>query len=322
MKAMVQRRYGPPGVLELREIENPVMTDDSVLVRVRAVSVNPLDVYSVSGPYLFRLGSGLRRPKRKVQGVDFAGTIEAVGRNATRFRVGDPVFGAGTSAFAEYVCLPANGTLALQPANLSFEQAAAVPVAGLTALQALRDKGRVQRGQNVLINGASGGVGTFAVQIAKSFGAEVTGVCSTANVEMVRSIGADRVIDYTREDFARGGRNYDLMIDIAGSRSWRDCRRALAHDARYIMVGAAGKNRWIGPLGHIAGQRLASIRAPQRVEFFVARLNPEDLVALRELMLSGRVRPLIDRTYPFVETATALAYLAAGHARGKVIITV
>ncbi len=249
-----------------------------------------------------------------------AGRVEAVGSNVTQFRPGDEVFGENTSAYAEYVCVPEDG-IVLKPANLSFEQAAAVPVAALTALQGLRDKGQIQPGQKVLINGASGGVGTFAVQIAKSFGAEVTGVCSTRNVNMVGSLGADQVIDYTQEDFTRSDRRYDLMLDVAGSRSWSESRRVLNPQATLVIVGAPKGNRLIGPLLHIVKVRLASLRASQKVIFFIAKLNKEDLVVVQELLEAGKVTPVVERTYALSQAADALRYLGQGHAQGKVLIT-
>ena len=254
MKAILHRVYGPPDALELGEIDLPAVTDDGVLVRVRAASVNPVDWHGVTGtPYLVRLQGGLRRPKEQAVGVDFAGTVETVGKDVTQFGAGDEVFGVRGGAFAEYVCIPVDRAVVQKPASVTFEQAAAAPVAAVTALQGLRDRGRIQTGHRVLINGASGGVGTFAVQIAKSFGAEVTGVCSTANVDTARSLGADRVIDYTQEDFTLSEQRYDLLLDIAGNRSWRELRRVLADRARLVVVGGPKTNRWIGPLGHLAG---------------------------------------------------------------------
>ena len=323
MKAILHRVYGPPDALELGEIDLPAVTDDGVLVRVRAASVNPVDWHGVTGtPYLVRLQGGLRRPKEQAVGVDFAGTVETVGKDVTQFGAGDEVFGVRGGAFAEYVCIPVDRAVVQKPANVTFEQAAAAPVAAVTALQGLRDKGRIQTGHRVLINGASGGVGTFAVQIAKSFGAEVTGVCSTGNVDTARSLGADRVIDYTQEDFTLSEQRYDLLLDIAGNRSWRELRRVLADRARLVVVGGPKTNRWIGPLGHLAGMRLASTGRSQTVVPFLAKMNKADLVDLRELLEAGAVKPVIDRRYPLSETPEALAYLGEGHARGKVVITV
>ena len=319
MRAIVCNTYG---VLELEEVEKPDLTDDGVLVRVRAASVNPADRYATMGtPYVARPMMGLRKPKDNSVRIDFAGTLEAVGRDVTEFRPGDEVFGR-SEAFAEHVCVPADGALALKPANLTFEQAAAVPVAALTALQALRDKGQLQPGQKVLINGASGGVGTFAVQIAKALGAEVTGVCSTRNVDLVRSLGADHVIDYTQDDFTRSGRRYDLMLDIAGSRSWSACRRVLDPQATLVIVGAPKGNRLLGPLSHMVRILLAALRSSQKAVFFIAKINKEDLVVLRELLEAGKVTPVIDRCYELSDIADAFRYLGEGHAQGKVVLTV
>jgi len=325
VKAMVHHRFGSPDVLELQDVDRPALTDDGVLVRVRASSVNPAEWYAVTGrPYVARTTFGLRGPKQPVPGADFAGTVEAVGGAVTDFRPGDAVFG-GTSggAFAEYVCVPETGALVPKPASLTFEQAAAVPTAAVTALQGLRDHGGLRPGQTVLVNGASGGVGTFAVQLAKALGAaEVTGVCSTRNLDLVSSLGADHVIDYTREDFIRSGRRYDLLLDVAGSRPWSDCRRVLGDKATLVLVGAPKANRWFGPLGHIAGVRLASLRASQRVVFFVAKFNRADFLVLRELLEAGKVTPVIDRRYELSELPAALGYLGEGHARAKVVVAV
>jgi NADPH:quinone reductase-like Zn-dependent oxidoreductase len=320
MRAIIHTTYGSPDVLELQEIEKPDVPDDEVLVRVQAASVNPVDLYSLTGtPYLARILGGLRRPKSSNLGVDFAGTVEEVGRNVTQFRPGDEVFGR-SGAFAEYVCV--RDAVAPKPTNLTMEQAAAVPVAALTALQGLRDHGQIQPGRNVLINGASGGVGTFAVQIAKALGAEVTGVCSTRNVDLVRSLGADHVIDYTREEFTRNEQRYDLMLDVAGSRSWSECRRVLDPQATLVIVGAPKGSRLLGPLSHIVGVRLAAVRTSQKVVFFMAKPNRADLMVLGELLEDGKVTPVIDRRYALSEIADALRYLGEGHARGKIVLTV
>jgi NADPH:quinone reductase-like Zn-dependent oxidoreductase len=321
MKAIVHDRYGPPDVLELREVDKPVIEDDQVLLRVHASSVNPVEWYGVTGFHLARIGNGLRKPKSPGVGGDVAGRVEAVGRDVEEFQPGDEVFGASGGSWAEYAAARA-ARLAPKPANLSFEEAAAVPVAGLTALQALRDKGRVQPGQKVLINGASGGVGTFAVQIAKSFGADVTAVCSTRNVDLVRSLGADRVVDYTQEDFTRRGERHDLMLDIAGSRSFSEFRRVLTPEATAVLIGARMTNRGLGPLPHLIGTRLASLGRSQTVTFVVAKITKEDLLVLKELLEAGQVRPVIDRRYELSEAPDALRYLGEGHARGKVVITV
>jgi NADPH:quinone reductase-like Zn-dependent oxidoreductase len=264
---------------------------------------------------------GLRKPKSRLLGGDFAGTVEAVGRDVTDVRPGDEVFGAKGGALAEYVCARAR-SVALKPARLTFEEAAAVPTSAITALQGLRDKGQIQPGQKVLINGASGGVGTFAVQIAKALGAEVTGVCSTRNFYIVRSIGADHVVDYTREDFTRGDRRYDLLFDVAGSRSWSECRRVLNPQAIVVLVGGPKSNRLIGPLSHVLKMRLGSLRSSQKAAFFVAKFSKADMEVLRELMEVGKVAPVIDRRYELSEVADALRYLGEGHAQGKIVINV
>ena len=319
MRALVGDRYGSPDVLELREIDKPDPGDDEVLIRVRAAAVNPADLYGVTGtPYVARIFSGLRKPKSNSVGADIAGTVEAVGKNITQFRAGDEVFGR-SGAFAEYVCI--SKAVAPKPANLTFEQAAAVPLAAITALQGLRDKGQLQPGQHVLINGASGGVGTFAVQIAKALGAEVTGVCSTRNVDLVRSLGADHVVDYTKADFTRSDRRYDLLLDVAGSRSWRACRRVLKPQATLVIVGAPKASRLLGPLGHIVSVRLAALRSSRTVVFFIAKLNKADLEVLRELLEAGKVTPVVDKRYELSETADAFRYLGDGHARGKIVVT-
>jgi NADPH:quinone reductase-like Zn-dependent oxidoreductase len=324
MQALVYERYGLPEVLELHEVDKPAVADDEVLVRVHAASVNPVDWHTMTGtPYLVRLEAGLRKPKREVLGVDFAGTVERIGRNVTRLQPGDEVFGARSGAFAEYVSVREDRAVVLKPANVTFEQAAAVPVAAISALQGLRDKGQLRSGQRVLINGASGGVGTFAVQIAKSFGAEVTGVCSTSNVDTARSIGADHVIDYTKDDFTTDGRRYDLLLDIAGNRSWSDYRRVLDEKATLVVVGGPKGNRWIGPLSQAVKLRLSSLAGSRRVAApFLAKIRREDLVVLQELLETGAVTPVVDRHYELSEAAEALRYLGEGHARGKVVVTV
>ena len=325
MKAIVYSDYGLSN-LKLENIEKPTPNDDQILVKVRAASINPYDWHFVEGtPYIMRMmGVGLRKPKDIQLGVDFAGTVEAVGKNVTQFKPGDDVFGGRGGAFAEYVCRRAEGAVALKPANLTFEQAASVNIAGITALQALRDKGKVQQGQKVLINGASGGVGTFAVQIAKSFGADVTGVCSTRNVDLVRSLGADHVIDYTKEDFAKGEQRYDAILDNVPNHSLSECRRILTPNGKYVMIGGGGPNdsRWIGPFGRVIKTLVMSPFMSQKMGMMMADANHDDLTILADMMQSGKVKPVIDRTYKLSEVPAAIAYLEEGHARGKVIITV
>jgi NADPH:quinone reductase-like Zn-dependent oxidoreductase len=321
MQAIVQDRFGKPDVLELREVDQPDVGDDEVLVRVHAASVNPADWYAMAGfPYVARPQMGLRTPRARL-GLDVAGEVVAVGERVTRCKAGDEVFGAGSGTLAEYAAVPEDALVA-KPANLSFEQAAAVPVAGLTALQGLRDKGGIRPGQRVLINGASGGVGTFAVQVAKVFGADVTGVCSPRNVELVASLGADQVIDYTRQDFTRTGRRYDLLLDVAGSRPWSACRRVLDPGATLVLVGAPKGSRLLGPLDHILGVRLASLRASQTVGFFISTARTADLAALGELLAAGTVTPVVERSYALRDAAEALRYLGQGHAKGKLVVTV
>lgn len=325
MKAITHCDYGLTNV-KLREIEKPTPSDDQLLVRVRAASINPYDWHFIEGtPYIMRtMGVGMRKPKDIRLGVDFAGTVEAVGKAVTQFKPGDEVFGGRTGAFAEYVCVRAGRAVALKPANLSFEEAASVNIAGITALQALRDKAKVQPGQKVLINGASGGVGTFAVQIAKLLGAEVTGVCSTRNLELVKSLGADHVIDYTREDFAKGGQRYDALIDNVPNHSLADCRNVLQPTGNYVMIGGGGPNdnRWIGPFGRLIGATITSPLHRQKMGMMMADTNHTDLEYLAGLMESGKVKPVIDRTYKLEEVAAAVAYVEQGHARGKVVLVV
>jgi len=320
MKAIVRNTYGSPDVLEFQEIEKPALVDDGVMVRVRAASINPADLYTLTGkPLLIRARAGLGKPKNNRLGIDFAGTVEAVGKDVTEFHIGDEVFGGESGALAEYVCI--RDGYALKPANLTFEEAAAVPVAAITALQGLRDKGQIQSGQKVLINGASGGVGTFAVQIAKVFGADVSAVCSPRNVELVRSLGADHIIDYTREDFTQSDQRYDLILDVAGSKSWSQYKRVLHAQGTLVIVGAPKGNALLGPLSHIAKVRLASMRSNQKVLFFMAQINQADMMVLRKLLESGKVKPIIDKHYELSEMADAFRYLEEGHARGKIVLT-
>lgn len=326
MKAIVYHHYGSPDVLECEEIEKPAPGDAEVLIKVRASSVNPMDWHFVRGmPYFVRMMTGLRKPKFTTPGVDVAGEVEAVGRLVTQFKPGDEVFGAcslgARGAFAEYTCVPESG-LVIKPDKVTFEQAASAPVAAGTALQALRDKGEIRAGQKALINGAAGGVGTFAVQIARSFGAEVTGVCSATNVDMVRSIGAGRVIDYTREDFTRGGDHYDLILDCIGNHSLSACRRVLNPEGKYIGVGGAGGRWMIGPLARVLAALVLSRFGSRKLIMILSKLRKEDLTLMGELMEAGKVTPVIDRRYRLSEAAEAVQYLEGGHARGKVMITV
>jgi NADPH:quinone reductase-like Zn-dependent oxidoreductase len=338
MKAIVCYNYGSPDVLECVELEKPSPADNDVLIQVRAASVNPLDLATLqSMPFVFRMLFGLRKPTAAQPGrpgVDLAGRVEAVGRNVTQFKPGDDVFGVCVSdpkaagakawvhhqgAFAEYVCAP-QSALAIKPENVTFEQAASVPVAALTALQGLRDKGKIQPGQKVLINGAAGGVGTFAVQIAKSFGAEVTGVCSTRNLDMVRAIGADQVIDYTREDFIQRGQRYDLILDCVGNHSPAECTRVLNPNGRCVMVGDMTGRGAVGMLSRLLTALVLAPFVSQKLVTLLARPNQKDLIVLHDLMQAGKVIPVIDKRYRLSEAAEALRYLAEKHARGKLVI--
>jgi NADPH:quinone reductase-like Zn-dependent oxidoreductase len=328
MKAITLRRYGSPDDLRFQDVDVPVPSADQVLVRVCAASVNARDWHVMRGdPFLARLmpgDLGLTGPRSTILGTDFAGVVEVVGANVTHLAVGDEVYGEANGAFAEYVCSPA-GAVDRKPANITFEQAAAVPLAGNTALGGLREGGRVRTGQRVLINGASGGVGLFAVQIGKALGAEVTGVCSNRNVDLVRSAGADHVVDYTSEDFAAADRRYDVIFDLVGNRSLADLRRALTPDGTLVLSGggvSAGRVRPVGPMGLILRGMAASKKAPQRVVVFEASQRVAHLAALRDLIESGAVTPVIDRTYPLREAAEAVRYLELEHARAKVVLTV
>jgi NADPH:quinone reductase-like Zn-dependent oxidoreductase len=320
MNAIVQVRYGSPDVLQLKDIDKPVVCDGGVLVRVHAAAVNIGDWHLLRGvPYVVRLASGLRKPRREIPGLDIAGQVEAVGGIVEQFRPGDEVFGWCKGAFAEYACVSENNLLP-KPANLTLEQSAAVGDSAFTALAAVRDHGRVQAGQRVLVNGASGGVGTFAVQIAKSFGANVTAVCSTRNVDLVRSIGADEVIDYTREDFTQTERPYDVMLDLVGTRSISDCRRALTPRGTYVVVGVKDMGRWLG-LGRQSKALLLSPFVRQRMRVFVVRHNRADLAVLKELVEAGKIAPVIDKHYSLSEVPKALRYQGEGHSQGKIVIT-
>jgi NADPH:quinone reductase-like Zn-dependent oxidoreductase len=324
MKAIVQDRYGSGEVLELSTIDRPVIGDHDVLVRVRAAAVNPGDWAIMSGlPYIARPAPlyGLRKPKNPVRGTDVAGQVEAIGAGVTRFQPGDEVFGWCRGAFAEYAAA-SEDALALKPSNVSFEQAAGVPMAGAVALQALRDRGNVQAGQRVLINGASGGVGTFAVQIAKSLGADVTGVCSTPNVDLVRSIGADHVIDYTHEDFTRQGERYDFILDNAASTPLSSLRRALTPAGMLVPNGGGFGNRWFASGSRLISAMVSFRFVSQRLGRFLVAKKQEDLIVLKDLIEAGKVTPIIGRTYPLNETSQAMDYVATGHARGKVVISV
>jgi NADPH:quinone reductase-like Zn-dependent oxidoreductase len=323
MKAIVYRCYGGPEVLKLEDVPVPTPADGEVLVRVRAASVNPLDWHYMRGkPYFMRLSSGIGKPKVTRFGVDFAGTVEAVGKNVTRFHVGDEVFGGRTGALAQFVVVREDRGLSIKPENMSFEQAAAMPIAGITALQALRDKGKLKPGQNVLVNGASGGVGTFAVQIAKAAGADVTGVCSTKNVALVRSLGAHQVIDYKTEDFTKGSQKYDIIVDNVGNYPLLAYRRVLKPEGIVVMVGGPTENPWLGPLGRVLMAAALSPFVSQQYLMFLAELNGKDLGILRNMVEGHSVKSVIDRRYPLAETPAAIAYLEEGRARGKVVIDV
>ena len=326
MKAIVRCDYGLSN-LKLEDIEKPVPGDDQILVKVHAVSVNPYDWHFVEGtPYVMRgMGIGLRKPKDICLGVDFAGTVEAVGKNVTQYKPGDDVFGGRNGAFAQYVCRRAVGAVALKPAGLTYEQAASINIAGVTALQGVRDKGKVQSGQKVLINGASGGVGTFAVQIAKSYGADVTGVCSTRNIELVQSLGADHVIDYTKEDFTKGDQKYDVILDNVANHSLSECRRVLTPNGIYVLIGGGGVNEqgFLGGLAKALDAAVYSKFVKQKMGMMMADPSTKDLTLLGDMVQSGKLKTVIDRTYKSLsEVPDALRYLEQGHARGKVVITV
>lgn len=317
MKALVRDKYGNPGVLRIAEIERPSLEDDRVLVRIKASSINRADWYGLVGrPLVARpMMGGIRRPRSHLIGTDFAGVVEAVGKGVEGVAVGDAVFGGRDGAYAEYV---AAKTFAHKPANVSFEEAGCVGIAGLTALQAVRDHGELQPGERVLVNGASGGVGTMTVQIAKSLGGQVTAVCSTRNVGRMHELGADRVLDYTQEDFTRTGDRYDLVLDVAGSRSWRELRRVLAPGARVVVVGAPSHTPLLGPLAHIAAMKIAS---RGKARFFVAKFNAADLQTLAGLLERGELKPAIDRAYDLTEAPEALREFGKGHVRGKLVLT-
>jgi len=322
MKAIAYHEYGSADVLKFEDVEKPVPKDNEVLIKVRAASVNPLDWRLMKGkPAILRLFFGLRKPRLGRPGVDAAGEVEAVGRNVTRFKPGDAVFGAFRGAFAEYACTDA-GKVAIKPDKVTFEQAASSNVAGLTALQGLRDKGKIQAGSKVLVNGAAGGVGTFAVQIARAFGAHVTGVCSTRNLDLVRSIGADEVIDYTRVDFTTSHERYDLILNCVGNQTFSECRRVLNPDRRFIMVGGPHDPSLILLLAQLTKASLLSLFGSQKAVMFIAKSSQDDLALLGELIATGKLTPVIDSRYSLSETADAVSHLEEGHARGKVIIEV
>jgi len=323
MKAIVNCEYGVEN-LELRDIQKPTAADNEVLVRVRAASVNPADGHMIRDSWLARVFSGLRKPKNTRFGTDFAGVVEAVGKSVTAFKPGDEVFGAKNGAVADYVCVKADRAIVMKPSNVTFEQAGSVAIAALTALQGLRDQGHVKAGQKVLVNGASGGVGTFAVQIAKSFGADVTAVCSTRNVDLVKSLGADHVIDYTKEDFTKGDQRYDVLYDLVGNHSFSERRKVLTTNGVCVLAGIGGAGVHPGMMGRIAGNLWNAFRSnftKQKFPFYIAKLTKDDLNVMRELMQSGKVSPVIDRTYKVSDTQAAVRYLEEGHARGKVVIT-
>jgi NADPH:quinone reductase-like Zn-dependent oxidoreductase len=322
MKAIVNCEYGVDN-LKLQEIGKPTPKDTEILVRVRAASINPVDGHLLRGALLMRPITGLRKPKNTRFGGDFAGVVEAVGKNVTNFKPGDEVFGAKRGAVADYICVPADRAAVLKPANVTFEQAGSVAIAALTALQGLRDKGHIQAGQKVLINGASGGVGTFAVQIAKAFGADVTGVCSTRNVDLVKSIGADRVIDYTKEDFTKTDHRYDMIYDLVGNHSFSERRNILKPNGICVLAGVGGAGLHPGMWGRVLGNFATVFKSKftsQKFVTYIAKLTKDDLNALRELMEAGKVSPVLDRTYKISETQAAVRYLEEGHARGKVVI--
>jgi NADPH:quinone reductase-like Zn-dependent oxidoreductase len=319
MKAIIHQKYGLPDVLELVELEKPVPQDDEVLIKVRASSVNAAEWYGMVGLPIARIGSGLFKPKDIRIGTDYAGVVEAVGKDRTDFKVGDEVFGAKNGAYAEYVCV--KNIIIPKPKNVSFEEAASVPIAAITALQGLRDYGKIQAGQKVLINGASGGVGHFAVQIAKAFDTEVTAVCSTKNVAIATSSGADHVIDYTKEDFTRKGKKYDLILEVAATHSWREYKELLNPDGRFVLVGAPKNNELIGPLGNVIKILGGAWLARQKAEFFIAKFNNDDMNLLREFLESGKLKPFVEKIYPLSQTAEAMSRFGQGHVQGKIVIT-
>jgi NADPH:quinone reductase-like Zn-dependent oxidoreductase len=320
MKAFIVEKYGQPEVLQLREIEKPVPADDEVLVKVRATTVNPAEWYAMVGIIVARAGSGWLRPKDTRIGVDFAGVVETVGPNISDFKPGDEVYGGRNGAYAEYICV--KKYIAAKPRKLSFEQVASVPTAGITALQGLRDYAKLQAEQSILITGAAGGVGHFAVQMAKAIGAEVTGVCRTQNVEFVRSLGADHVIDYTKEDYTKSGRQYDVIFDLASTKSWASLRRMLKPTGIHVMGGAPGAKKALGPLVQLGRLMFGSLFTKQKTKFFIAQFNRPDLATMRDMMEIGDFVPMLERNYPFEQLPQAMAKLGDGHVRGKLAVTV
>ena len=323
MKAVISRCYGGPEALEYVDVPKPVPTEDEVLVRVHAAAINPLDWHYMRGePYVMRLESGIGRPKMQGMGVDFAGVVEAVGSKVTKFKPGDEVFGAAGGSLAEFVTVREVRNIVRKPSNVSFAEAAAVPIAAVTALQALRDKARVKAGDRVLVNGASGGVGTYAVQIGKALGAEVTGVASTRNVELVRSIGAAAVVDYTQQDFTHGSVKYDVIVDNVGSHSLRAYTRVMPDNGVVVLIGSTGKGAWLGPLGHSMLSLWQSLFVSQKAEMLMAQIEPQELSYLGDLLESGKVKSVIDRRYPLDQAIEAIDYLEKGRACGKVVVDV
>ncbi len=318
MRAVVFESYGLPDVLKIREMEKPTPKDDEILVKVRASSVNIAEWYAMTGLPLARIGGGLFKPKDTRLGVDFSGVVEAVGSQVKDFKRGDEVFGGRDGAYAEYVTV--RNAIAHKPAILTFEEAASIPTAAITALQGLRDHGRIEPGQKVLIHGASGGVGSFAIQIAKAFGAEVTAVCSTQNVEHARSLGADHVIDYTKEDFTQIGQKFDLLLNVNGGRSWSVYKRVLKPEGIFVLVGGP-RTPFIGPLSLLIKTRIAMLGASQKFAFFMAKFNREDFALLKDLVETGKVKPFVERTYPMTHIADAMRQLGAGHVQGKIVVT-
>jgi NADPH:quinone reductase-like Zn-dependent oxidoreductase len=322
MKGWVHRCYGGPDIVQYEDLPKPVPADDEVIVKVRAASVNPLDWHYMRGkPYVMRmLGSGVGSPKDPLLGVDFAGVVDSVGKGVTKFKPGDEVFGGRGGAFSEYVRVRESRNIVMKPANISFEEAAAVPIAAITALQAVRDHGKLKAGEKVLVNGASGGVGTYAVQIAKALGAEVTGVCSGRNVELVRSLGADHVIDYTQEDFTAGATKYDLIVDNVVTHPFSDYRRVLNHDGRFVIIGSRNDGEYLGPMADALKAGLYDPFVSQEFGFMMSSMEPEDLGTLRDMLAAGKIHSVIDRTYKFSEVPEAIRYLETGRARGKVVV--